>query len=357
MKTLLIDLTSLYNRKITGLEIYGIELYQSLLMLNEFKVIPVFNYKNTIDNNVNAIILKSKNRLFTELVQLPLLIKKIEPHAVLFPIFPPSIMCYYLKKEKTKLIPTIHDLAFIHYSETLSMKARIYLTPSYKKALKKADHIITISDTIKKEIELISKIQITNLGNQISTKFQNTEHIKSAILEKLEVKSNDYFISVSTIEPRKNMIYLLEIINSLKKIGVDKKIVLVGRKGWENETKFSQAYNNNKQNIIFTDYINDDDLIFLYKNCLAFILVSKYEGFGRPPLEALYSNAKVFVSNIPIFHEILSDNCFYLPLDNAPEAANIIKRNLHVANNALASRESKYFNALNTNAILLRDII
>jgi len=357
-KTILIDLTALYNRKITGLEIYGIELYQAIRKHKEYNLIPIFNYKNTVDDNPNAIILKSKSRFWTEMFLLPLLIKKHSPDMVLFPIFPPTFLCYSFKKRRTKLVPTIHDLAFHYYSETLSLKAKIYLSPSYYRALRKADYIITISDTVKKEINKLSTVPVINFGNQISNKFLDIQNVESNILSKLGLKEKDFFISVSTIEPRKNMGYLLEIIDALQNLGVRKKLVLVGRKGWEKTKKISDLYKKNEGNIIFTNYIDDEDLICLYNKSLAFLLVSKYEGYGRPPIEALFSNANVFVSDILIFHEVLGNNCTYLPLDDVQRAAQIIKKNLYLNKNKnIIIDKSKYFDTFENNEFLLKEIL
>ncbi|MDE5566473.1 MAG: glycosyltransferase, partial [Anaeroplasmataceae bacterium] len=65
------------------------------------------------------------------------------------------------------------------------------------------------------------------------------------------------------------------------------------------------------------DYISNEELAYLYRNCQAFILPSFYEGFGLPPLEALFCGCKnLILSDIPVFREIYGEVAnFFNPLD------------------------------------------
>jgi len=323
-KLLLIDLTSLYDRKITGLEIYGIDLYKALLHNKDIKVIPIFRIKNSIDSNSDAIIINSKSRLLTEQIFLPNIIKNIDTDFILYPVFPPGILTYYLKQQNTKIIPTIHDTVMWNYAKTLSVKAKMYLKPMYNIALKKADKIITITETVKSELELLSDIKIINFSNCISSRYNVIDGTDNKILKKLKISKDNYILSVSTFEPRKNFIYLLKIYKNLLSFGFDKKLVLVGRKGWGDNENIKKLLEELKDNIIFTDFISDSDLIALYTNCNSFYLLSVYEGFGRPPLEAMACGAKVYVSDIAVFREVLKDDAIYLPLNNIQQASSKI---------------------------------
>lgn len=340
-KKLLIDLTSIYNRKLTGMEIYGIDLYKLLLKKDNknIEIIPIFKIKNTIDDNSNAIILPKKNRFMVEQLYLPMIVSKIKPDFVWYPIFPPGYLTYLLKKPKTKIITTIHDTVPWNFYETMSLKAKLYLKPLYNIAAKKADFIVTISETVKNELLRMynrDNRNIINLSNCISKVFEeeNILKINTTILDSYKIKPKNYILSVSTIEPRKNIIYLLQIYKRLIEKGFSKKLILVGRKGW-NIKEINNLYDELNEYIIFTNYIGVDDLITLYKNCDSFLLLSIYEGFGRPPLEALSCGAKVYVSDIPIFHEILKEHAVYLPLNNIEKAANIILNNIDKTHNSI----------------------
>ena len=80
--------------------------------------------------------------------------------------------------------------------------------------------------------------------------------------------------------------------------------------------------------MIYTGYLNDNELISLYKNCKAFIFPSLYEGFGIPPLEAMESGCKnIIVSNIEVLEEIYGDSVKYIDIKNEEyESKNIINK-------------------------------
>ena len=318
-----IDLTPLYNRKATGVENYGIELYHALMKQN-IEVYPIFRVKNTLDSNPNTQIIKSKNRLLVENLLLPFLIRKLNVDIILFPIFPPPIDIYW--GTKCRIIPTIHDLAFKLFSNTLSRNARFYMKPKYLLALKYSDKIITISETVKKEIQTVSPVPVINLGENISRTYENIKN-KSDIkfLSKWNLEANEYFISVSTIEPRKNILYLLKVFKEYKKINTHIILVFVGRKGWgENDKELQRLLEDLIESVVFTDYVTEEELISLYHFSKAFFLLSLYEGFGRTPLEALACGSRIFVSDIPIFKETLGDSAIYLPLNDIESCIKII---------------------------------
>ncbi|WP_297890111.1 glycosyltransferase family 1 protein [Sulfurihydrogenibium sp.] len=335
---ILIDLTSLYNRRQTGIEIFALDLTEHLIEeiyksnKLDITVSTVYRKKATLEKNsalIDEILIKSNSRILSEQIFLPYLIRKSSPKLAIFPAFPPGYLTYNLKNKNTKIAVFIHDTVPWNFTKTLSWKAKIYLKPLYDLALKKADYILTVSKTVKSELEEIFDIKnIFFIGETISHIYKKENILKTHtnILDKLSLNPKDYILSVSTLEPRKNLFYLIDVYKKMLKKGLEKKLVLVGRKGWDKN--INQLINNeiSDKNIVFTDYITNEDLITLYKNCSAFVLLSIYEGFGRPPLEALACGSKVIVSDIPIFRENLGDHAYYLPLNNSEEAAELAFR-------------------------------
>ena len=184
-------------------------------------------------------------------------------------------------------------------------------------AFKKADTLITISGTVKKQLQHYTQLLIKNWGENISSDFRKENlSINANCLNDFGLQPDKYYISVSTIEPRKNLTYLLDIIRDELMQG-DKKLVLVGRRGWEKSIRLQQQLNELKQHIIFTEYVSMETLQSLYHYAYAFILMSLDEGFGRTPLEAIACGCKrIVVSDIDIFHEVLGENVNYLPLND-----------------------------------------
>ena len=78
--------------------------------------------------------------------------------------------------------------------------------------------------------------------------------------------------------------------------------------------------------LVFTDYVSMDELYALYRFAHAFILLSKDEGFGRTPFEAVACGCqRIILSDIPIFHETFENNATFVPLDNSDKAREILE--------------------------------
>ena len=309
-----IDLTPLHGRKWTGVELYAIDLYRSLLELG-YEVIPIFYESNDLDNNSSAFMIGKTKRLLLENYSLSKALRTIKADIALFPIFPPPIDIYI--NRPSKIVPVIHDTAFIRYRSTLKFAAKYYLTPKYKIALKASDYLVTISETSKKQLSDYSKLRILNWGENISVDFKKENlRISDKHLNQFNLLPNQYYISVSTIEPRKNLKYLLDIIQD-ELIQNQKKLVLVGRKGWGNDIELQKKIEKLQEYIVFTDYVTLEELQSLYHYAYAFTLMSLDEGFGRTPLEAIACGCKrIIVSDIDVFHETMGNYVNYLPLNN-----------------------------------------
>lgn len=307
-----IDLTPLYGRKRTGVEMYAIDLYRALLA-TKHQIVPIFHCKNEVDDNTTACVLPCCNRLWLENISLSRAIRKIKADIVIFPIFPPPVDIYY--SCKSKIYQTIHDTVFLRYHDTLNFAAKYYYFPKMKFALKKLDGIITISETVKRQLEQYTSKPIYNFGENIAIEYKDA-HAKSdkVLLGKWGLKPTNYYVSVSTIEPRKNFDYLLEVLEPILK-KEKRKLVLVGRNGWGGNKRLRQQIESVGDNLVFTDYVSMEELFSLYRYAYAFILLSKDEGFGRTPFEALACGCqRIILSDIEIFHETFENNALFLPL-------------------------------------------
>lgn len=319
-----IDLTPLYGRKATGVELYAIDLYRSLLKTNH-TIIPIFHVENTIDKNENSIIIKKTKRLILENYSLTKAVQKSHADIALFPIFPPPINIY---NKGIKIVPVLHDLAYLKFRNLLNTAAKYYLTPKKNIALKKSDSIITISETIKKDASRITKLPIYNCGENIAIEYLDAfNKANISFLEKWNLNINKYIISVSTIEPRKNFKYLLKVIKPcLESNGM--KLVLVGRKGWGKDKELQKIIDDMGNLLIFTEYVSLECLISLYHYAYAFALLSIDEGFGRTPFEALACGCnRIILSDIPIFKETFEDKAYFLPLNDIEGCQKLLLKN------------------------------
>lgn len=319
-----IDLTPLYGRKATGVELYAIDLYRSLLKTNH-TIIPIFHVENTIDRNENSIIIKKTKRLILENYSLTKAVQKSHADIALFPIFPPPINIY---NKGIKIVPILHDLAFLNFRNTLNTAAKYYLTPKINISLKKSDSIITISETIKNSASHITKLPIYNCGENIAIEYQDAfNKANISFLQKWNLSVNKYIISVSTIEPRKNFKYLLKVIEPFLKAN-KMRLVLVGRKGWGKDKELQKLINDMGNLLIFTEYVSSECLMSLYHYAYAFALLSIDEGFGRTPFESLACGCKkIILSDIPIFRETFENKAYFLPLNEIENCQKLLLEN------------------------------
>ncbi|WP_293943152.1 MULTISPECIES: glycosyltransferase family 4 protein [unclassified Sphingobacterium] len=203
---------------------------------------------------------------------------------------------------KNKLM-TIHDLSFLHEPKWFSKGYYYfykYMTPI---AARNSKHIITVSEFSKKEIIkylgiAANKIQVVYNGNSFTRNTNGT--VK---------QSKGFILGVSSLDPRKNHRLLLQAFGQLSK-KIDLDLILVGKA--EQHLNFNIDIKDfDASRVRFTGYISDVELQELYAQATLFIYPSLYEGFGIPPLEAIYFNCPVLIADIPVFREIFQDSAVY----------------------------------------------
>lgn len=301
----------------TGVGRYTLGLISSLAKLIGKNQLTLFfndDFEEIENKNVNflktSIIPESHplNELWENLV-LPMYLrrKKIEifhSPAFFLPVF----------KLRTKKIVTIPDLAVFKYPDAFPCKFSKYLQFMIKQSVKRADRIIAVSNFVKDEIINLlrvkeEKISVIYLGIDppfIPPSEREAERIDN--FREARGLSRGFILYAGTIEPRKNIINLIRAFSILKQEGFKHKLVLGGKKGWLYEDIFKESENSRfKEDIIFTEYIPDEELRLYYSSCDTFVYPSIYEGFGLPPLEAMSCAAPVVVSDIPVFREVLGD--------------------------------------------------
>lgn len=237
----------------------------------------------------------------------------------------PSFIMPYLTREKTTYITVIHDLCSLRPNE-MSKYSQFIFNLSIKIAIKKANTIVTVSETIRQELIKqfdISPERIKVVYNSIAEHFRNDKN-NLEILTKYNIQKNNYILSVATLNKRKNIPELINAFESISNKYPDLKLVLVGGMGNENREKLTKH-----PNIIFTGYIPDEDIPTLYKNALLYVFPSLYEGFGTPIIEAQYTGCPLLCSDIPVFREVAGNGAEFAE----PNADSITEKFEYLINN------------------------
>lgn len=213
---------------------------------------------------------------------------------------------------KAKSVVTVHDLAYMIYPETTSGKIYRHHSKWVPYSVKKADRVIADSYQTQRDlIRLLNvpeeKIDVVHLaGNPIFRPMHSNEYEHIYNQYSLPEK---YILYVGTVEPRKNLITLIKAFSQMKRqSGAKEKLVIVGAKGWKYSPIFKLIKELKVENeIIFTGYVNDKDLVAIYNGASCFILPSIYEGFGLPILEAMQCGIPVIGSNVSSIPEVIGD--------------------------------------------------
>lgn len=228
------------------------------------------------------------------------------------------------KCDKTKTVLTVHDLIALVNEEWFNSneKRKVLYEQYLKRACKEVDCIIAISECTKRDIVKFydvnpDKIKVVYNGLYQILQYPNQDSWDNA-KTKFSIKK-PYILSICTIEPRKNLLALIKAYEKLRdeRKDIDIQLLLVGRRGWKNEAIYQHADKSKYcKDIIFTDYVSDEELELLYANTLLFAYVSLYEGFGLPIIEAMAKGDAVLTSNVTSLPEVGGDAvCYCDPYD------------------------------------------
>ena len=233
-------------------------------------------------------------------------------HSPYFPI-PTQIQA----DKQLKKIITIHDLIPIKYPQYFEYKTD-NVVHQIIKSIKPDNYAICVSEATKNDLIEITKLDesqifVAPLAASDTLFYPVLEQdIIGYTLQKYDIPSNQpYFLSISTLEPRKNIDTIIKSFSELvlqEKIQ-DLNLVLVGTKGWDFDKIFEiiAVSPQIKNRIIFTGYVPDEDLAALYSGALCFVYMSLCEGFGLPPLEAMQCGTPVICSDTTSLPEVMGD--------------------------------------------------
>ncbi len=222
-----------------------------------------------------------------------------------------------------KRITTIHDVCHLEYGDSLGWIKRRYAKIMIKSAAMISDHIITGTRFSKNEI--IKHIQID--PNKISSIHNGVDRqlFTSTSLLSLQPLPENFFLFVSTLAPHKNLTRLLRAWNRVIQKYPDWQLILAGK--IVKNTDYLQVFNecsNLQAHVKFLGFVDDAQLLQLYRRAVGFIYPSMYEGFGLPPLEAMAAGCPTIVSSAASIPEVCGDASLYInPLNEEDIAQKI----------------------------------
>jgi glycosyltransferase involved in cell wall biosynthesis len=220
-----------------------------------------------------------------------------------------------------KLVLTIHDISFNLFPEHIKKTDLFFLKTLIPRSIRRADKIITVSASERKNIidfYKISpeKVDFTHNGvdyGRFNRKY--SEHEYGSIREKYSLPEK-FLLYIGTLQPRKNIPVL---IGAMKKM--DAKLVIAGDRNARNFDKnidVAIEKNSLRDKVIFTGWVDENDKPSLLQMASCFIFPSLYEGFGIPLVEAMAAGTPVVCSDIATFREVAGDAALFCnPQDSA----------------------------------------
>lgn len=322
------DASRAFSENSTGTENYSRRLLEEMLSIdteNKYYVYAKIDCENRLDKfsqNINWIRI-DKKYLWT---QMGLARRTFtDPLDVLFV---PAHTLPLVRKPGLSTVMTVHDLGAEYLPTMHQLKQQLYLKFITNYQLQTASHLIAVSQSTRQD--LIKKTKVR--PSQISVVYEGvnkpvflpTSVQIAQTLSKLKLNSQQYFLFVGTVQPRKNLIRLIEafslfLIESKEKAS-ECKLVIAGGLGWD----YGQILNLPKQlgiekQVLFTGRVSDEELDCLYRGAVCLTYPSLFEGFGLPILEAFARDCPVITSDTSSMPEVAGNGAILVNPDMVEE--------------------------------------
>ncbi|MCH5224640.1 MAG: glycosyltransferase family 4 protein [Muribaculaceae bacterium] len=250
---------------------------------------------------------------------------------------------------KTPVMLTVHDLRLYRFPQTYEFFRYQFLKKRVKDSIRKADHIISISDFTKEEIENLIGVEpgkVTVVHEAINRESFSDKGLKEPKDLPEELKKHRFLLSVGHMEPRKNYDRLLDAYLKVKENPElsDLQLVIVGRK--DHSFKETVERIEKSPGVHYLNFVDGETLLWLYKNADLFVFPSYYEGFGFPPLEAAALGTLSAVSNISSIPEVCGEGSLYFNPYDVEDMSRAIEKGL-LDTTAIKEKKTKMEENLN----------
>lgn len=242
---------------------------------------------------------------------------------------------YYIPPNTPHAVATFHDLSVFHWPE-FHPKGRVHLMQKeLTQTIKRAKILLTDSDYTRLELaEYFDFDPNRIITAPLASSGQFFPHDKAEThqaLHKFGLNHKKYLLYTGTIEPRKNVLTLLQAYENLP--AEDKltyPLVISGYKGWENEALLSLFDKGQREGWLkYLGFTSSKDLPCLFSGAKAFIFPSIYEGFGLPVLEAMASGTPVICSNTTSLPEVVGEAALMAAPKDVDTFTQSIQRIIH----------------------------
>lgn len=224
------------------------------------------------------------------------------------PLLPKSVF-----KVGMRVLVTVNDFVSIEYRNTMTLKGRLITLFLEKRTIKKADYLWCISKYTKSKLEEYyprRRCKNVFVGCAPDSSIKQIEldaERRGEFLHKFNIQK-PFLLFVGSLEPRKNLFFLLQVFKEFHKTQ-DIQLVIVGARSW-GRTKLSEIINATdypKNDVIFTPFISETELMTLYSLATCYVSTSRNEGFGLPQAEAMICGCPVVTAHNSAMIEVVEN--------------------------------------------------
>lgn len=267
-------------------------------------------------------------------------------------LFIPAHVIPMAKNPFVPAVVVVHDLRTEFLPQHSDFRQKFYLNSLVEIIRARlATHIIAVSHATKKDVVeklgvMPEKVSVVYEGVDC-TRFDPT--IKQSkrlgeVMAKFKL-TVPYILFVGTIQPRKNLVRLIEAFSQLPQVKKGEvQLILAGKKGWLAEEIYKAPQRFGVESLVrFINYVPDEDLPYLYAGAKSFAFPSLYEGFGLPILEALSMRIPVVTSKISSMPEVGGEYALYVdPFDTSSIASQLSASLSHLVPEAVVAHLQKF---------------
>jgi glycosyltransferase involved in cell wall biosynthesis len=319
-----IDASRAYVSDKTGTENYSYHVISEMLRLPDAKkhyfvlfIRPNAKLPSELVGYSNVLIKKINYRFFWTQMGLAW---ETRQKPILDVLWIPAHTLPVLRKPGLQTVVTIHGLEYKWLKEYNNILQRWYLPLSTFYAAKYASRLIAVSQNTAKELQK----EVQNISNNITVIHEGVSlssfpviQYSSEVLHKYGIEKKKYVLFVGSVQPRKNLVALIEAFSIFSRDNPDYRLVIAGGIGWMAEGVLGAPKRYGMQEkIVFTGRIDDSVLQALYLGAKMYVQPSITEGFGLPVLEAMVYGVPVISSDGGALPEIVGDSGVVLKLKN-----------------------------------------
>ena len=326
MKKIAIDLTWVRHGKVGGTESSVTNLLKGLEQLHdeesEFYLITAKDNKELFQEYIirgyfkslvgNTIADDQKKRVLWQNFGLCRLLRKNGIYDCIEPIY----LMPFTPLMGIRFYAIIHDLQAMHYPEYFSTFRVSFMKIAWKNTVRKAHRVVAISDYVKDDIVAtyhVNEDRIVRIYDAIS--IDTEDAAGNEVLDKYCVEKGEFYYSVSSLLPHKNLKTIILALAKLKEAGSKAFLpLLVSGVGGHHKQELEQLLkeHNLTEDVHMTGFVDDSVRNALYKNCKVFLFPSIFEGFGMPPIEAMAFGAPVITTKESSLYEVTGGICSYV---------------------------------------------